>query len=138
MMMSRDRVERASNVCIKCTLRDVEGEFHFILICPNYIDVRRHFIEPYFYSRPGVYNLTQPLNSKYTRSLSNLGKYIMQAKTRSSIVHNHNPISEQYFLHHMLCVCMYNMYCKYVYVFPCKPYESNSRKGRFLRVLKAK
>ena len=77
-----DDVSRQRRMCTKCTIRDVEDEFHFILICPYYIDIRRQFIKPYFYNRPSVYKLTQLLDTKNTKMLSNLGKYLIHACAR--------------------------------------------------------
>ena len=61
-----DDVSRQRRMCTKCTIRDVEDEFHFILICPYYIEIRRQFIKLYFYNRPSVYKLTQLLDTKNT------------------------------------------------------------------------
>ena len=45
--------------CSKCNLNDLEDEFHFILICPYYNDIRLQYIKPYFYNRPSVHKLTK-------------------------------------------------------------------------------
>ena len=43
-----------------CT-SDIEDEFHFILICPAYIDLRKTYIHKYFHTRPSGYKLTKEI-----------------------------------------------------------------------------
>ena len=33
-------IERQSRLCVLCNLNDIEDEFHFILKCPLYYDLR--------------------------------------------------------------------------------------------------
>ena len=63
----------------KCNLNDVEDEYHFILKCPYYNDLRLQYIKPYFCNRPSVFKLTKLLGSNNTRTLCSLGKYLLQA-----------------------------------------------------------
>ena len=39
----------------KCNLQDIEAEYHFILKCPYYNDIRTQYIKSYFFTRPNVY-----------------------------------------------------------------------------------
>jgi hypothetical protein len=38
----RNRIVRNERYCLYCNLHDVEDEYHFILICPCYIDIRKN------------------------------------------------------------------------------------------------
>ena len=40
-------IERNQRKCPLC-ISDIEDEFHFILICPEYIDLRKTYIDKYF------------------------------------------------------------------------------------------
>ena len=55
---------------------DIEDEYHFILICPTYRDIRKKFIKKYYWSNPSLYKV-QLLNVNNVRDLHvcNLGKY---------------------------------------------------------------
>jgi len=33
--------------CIRCNLNDIEDEFHFVLICPDYVNLRNAYIPKY-------------------------------------------------------------------------------------------
>ena len=33
-------IDRQDKKCIRCNLNDIEDEFHFILVCPDYINLR--------------------------------------------------------------------------------------------------
>ena len=80
-----DDVNRDERKCIKCNLQDTEDEFHFILKCPYYHDIRTQYIKRYYtYStyRPSVYKVTQLLGSNKKRTLCSLGKYLIQACER--------------------------------------------------------
>ena len=72
-------VAREDRTCSKCNLNEFEDEFHFILKCPYYNDIRLQYIKPYFYNRPSVHKLTKLLGSNNTRALCSLEKYLLQA-----------------------------------------------------------
>ena len=63
-------------------VQDMEDEFHFILKCPYYTDIRNLYIRPYFTARPNVYKLTQLLSTTNRQTLCNLGKYLLKASER--------------------------------------------------------
>ena len=49
-------IERNERKCFQCT-DEIEDEFHFILSCPVYEDLRKTYIHKYFYTRPSMYKL---------------------------------------------------------------------------------
>ena len=55
---------------------DIEDEFHFILKCPAYTDLRKLYIKKYFWLRPSVFKLIQLLSINNVKVLCNLGKYL--------------------------------------------------------------
>ena len=36
-----DSIDRQDRKCIRCDLNDIQGEFHFVLVCPDYINLRQ-------------------------------------------------------------------------------------------------
>ena len=58
---------------------DIEDEYHFILICFKYTDLRKKFIEKYYWGNPSVYKLVQLLSANSAIDICNLGKYIKKA-----------------------------------------------------------
>ena len=65
-------------ICQTCK-EDVEDEFHFMLKCPSYKDLRLKFLKPYYFTRPSVFKLVQLLSSSNTKELCNIGKYLQKA-----------------------------------------------------------
>lgn len=74
-----DATRRENRKCTKCNLSEIEDEFHFVLKCPHYADIRNLYIRPYFINRPNVYKVTQLLGSENKTTLCNLGKYLLKA-----------------------------------------------------------
>jgi hypothetical protein len=62
-----------------CNLNVVEDEYHFILQCEKYIDVRRYF-KKYYWQMPSCFKLIQLLSVRNIKELINLGKYLLLAE----------------------------------------------------------
>jgi hypothetical protein len=44
-----------------CSNNDIEDEYHFILECSKYVEIRRKYIKPYYCINPSAFKLTQLL-----------------------------------------------------------------------------
>ena len=81
------RIEKTERKCCMCSSNDIEDEFHFILVCQRYKNIRDKFIGLYYYNRPSVYKLTQLFQRHCTKKLNNIAKYLIQAtKLRSELI----------------------------------------------------
>ena len=78
-------VNRNDRICQKCNLGVIEDEFHFILQCPFYANVRRQYLKPYYFRRPSAFKLVQLLCPQSTKELCSLAKYIKTAFTMRTI-----------------------------------------------------
>ena len=58
---------------------DIEDEFHFILTCPLYENIRQVYIKLYYCRNPSMYKFIQLLKNENTTHLKNLAKYIIEA-----------------------------------------------------------
>ena len=76
---AQNRVARALRLCTPCNKSDIEDEFHFVLLCPSYNQIRRKYIRPYYYQRPSVHKLIMLMQNTQRSSLNNLGKYVYEA-----------------------------------------------------------
>ena len=56
-------IERTEGKCILCDLNDIEHEYHFVCICSVYYNLRRQYLQKYFYVRPSVYKFIALRNS---------------------------------------------------------------------------
>ena len=41
-------IDRQDKTCIRCNLNDIEDEFHFVLVCPDYIYLRNAYSQILF------------------------------------------------------------------------------------------
>ena len=71
---------RSKRICTLCNLRDVEDEFHFILKCPKYQEIRNLYIKKYYFRRPSAFKLIQLLSVQNLKELRNLGKFLFLAE----------------------------------------------------------
>ena len=53
------QIERNDRKCPFCDLNELEDEYHYILICPQYFDLRIRYIKNYYYTRPSMLKLVQ-------------------------------------------------------------------------------
>ena len=67
---SNQATTRNLRLCELCDRGDVEDEFHFILICPRYLDIRRKFIRVKYYQRPSMFKLVELVKSNSKKGFS--------------------------------------------------------------------
>lgn len=78
-------VNRNERYCTMCNDRLIEDEYHFILICRKYEDIRKRYIKQYYWRNPSALKLVQLLSVQNVKELNNLGKYLFAAeKLRNS------------------------------------------------------
>ena len=86
---SRARLERHERVCQICDSSDIEDEYHFILICPTYTNIRLKFISKYYIRRPSMFKFVSLMQTSKKKDLINLSKYLHEAfSIRSNILNN--------------------------------------------------
>ena len=66
---------------------DIEDEFHFVLICPFYQQLRTQYISRYYYSHPSMLKFVQLLNSS-GNTLKRLSIYITKAFAARNVAFN--------------------------------------------------
>ena len=67
--------EQPLESCPFCALNVQGDEFHYILVCPAFSDVRKKYVKSYFYNRPNVIKLHQLFNSNALKQIKNLSKF---------------------------------------------------------------
>ena len=78
-------IDRHARICSMCNNNDIEGEYHFILECSKYVEIRRKYIKPDYCINPSAFKLTQLVSVQNIKDLSNLGNYLYVAeKIRNS------------------------------------------------------
>ena len=55
---------RPDRLCIFCNMNEIEDEYHFILICPLYKDIRSACIKKYYWKHASMFKLVQLMSLK--------------------------------------------------------------------------
>ena len=58
----------------------IEDEYHFILVCKKYDNIRKAYIKPYYWRRPSSFKLVQLLSAHNVKELNNLDKLLCLAE----------------------------------------------------------
>ena len=64
---------RVRRFCIVCNI--IEDEYHFMLECPLYSDIRTKFIPRQFHTRPSMFKLSQLINTCNERQIRGVAKF---------------------------------------------------------------
>jgi len=81
-------IDRDQRKCILCNLNDIEDEFHFVLKCPYYNDVRNALIPKYYRIRPNMFKFIKLLNSSNKTVLRKLAMYCLTCfKIRENVIY---------------------------------------------------
>jgi hypothetical protein len=76
---------RSERSCPVCQSGIVEDEYHYLLVCPLYSELRLKFIKPYYFVRPSMWKLILLLSNTSQTTMGNLGKFLAKAtKLRDS------------------------------------------------------
>ncbi|MCG7867658.1 MAG: reverse transcriptase family protein, partial [Candidatus Thiodiazotropha taylori] len=80
------RVPLNERKCINCQV--IEDEYHFIIECHLYNDLRKKYISKYFWSRPSMFKFVELINSTNQNCVRKLGAFIYQAfKLRTELLY---------------------------------------------------
>ena len=78
-------VARERRICKLCNLQAIENEYHFLLDCPYYNDLRKKYILIFYISNNSVFHFCKLMSqTKNTGLMQNIGKYLMFAFKRRS------------------------------------------------------
>ena len=70
-----------------CQNRDIEDEYHFVIVCPLYENLRKMYLKPYYYRRPNVFKFTELMKSDKQSIVKNISKFVYYAfKIRTSLL----------------------------------------------------
>ena len=73
---SKPKVEYIERLCTLCDQRDIEDEYHILMTCPHYLDLRVKFIKKQYYVRPSMHKFQKLLNTTCKRELFRLMTFI--------------------------------------------------------------
>lgn len=77
-----DGTPRADRTCKSCNMKQIESEYHFLLVCPLYRDLRVKYFTPYFCHWPNINKFDTLLSSKSRKVVNNVAKFVYFASKR--------------------------------------------------------
>ena len=75
----QQRIERTERKCQICNSGDLEDEYHFVLSCPVYDELRRKYIPLYYRRNPSVFKFTQLISTPELDLVKKLSYYVYYA-----------------------------------------------------------
>jgi hypothetical protein len=80
-----ENIDRNNRICRNCNMNALETEYHFLLTCPLYRNLRRQYFKPYYCQWPTVGKFESLMSTNSKRTLLNVAKFIYFAnKLRSA------------------------------------------------------
>lgn len=79
-------INRDQRICNTCNMGYIENEYHFLLICPFYRDLRASILPRYYNNWPTQQKFLNLMNSSQTSVLKKLAKYVYMATARRETV----------------------------------------------------
>ena len=81
-----EKLDYETCLCEICDKREIEHEYHFLLVCPTLSQLRRKYISEYYWNPPTQYKYVNLLNRSDYRGLYMIVKYLHDAlKLRNEI-----------------------------------------------------
>jgi hypothetical protein len=72
-------VDRRLRICQECNMRMIENEYHFLLVCPKYSELRTKYFKPYYCRWPSIQKFITLLSCESSKSITNVAKFIYSA-----------------------------------------------------------
>ena len=70
--------------CYLCDKNDIGDDFHYLLICPFFLNERKDLIKPFYYTRPNIIKYKDLLTCKNKNVLINLSKMMKSITNKFS------------------------------------------------------
>ena len=81
-----ESIPRNERICKYCNQNMTENEYHFLLVCPLYRELRHKYFKKYYCQWPTLNKFDDLMSKKSKIAVSNLSKFIFFAmKVRNSI-----------------------------------------------------
>ena len=72
-------IDSENRICEICNLKAIENEYHFVLVCPLYRDIRTQYLTSFYCSWPTLNKFKTLLSKQNKKVTTNLSKYIYHA-----------------------------------------------------------
>jgi hypothetical protein len=69
-------IDRDQRICLKCNMNEIETEYHFLLVCPFYRELRKEHLPKYYCSWPTLNKFISLMKNSKHGTVNRLSKYI--------------------------------------------------------------
>ena len=83
--LNMDYEDRLCSYCYRCGINEVENEYHFLLVCGAYTNLRSKYLKPRYNSNPTYNKFVELLSCECKISLLALSKYVYFAMKQHSL-----------------------------------------------------
>ena len=74
-------IPKENRKCKFCLMNTIENEYHFLLICPKYSELRKQYLNSYYCRWPTLNKFDRLLESKDNKTVLKLSKFIFFCKS---------------------------------------------------------
>ena len=75
-----ENIPRDQRLCKSCDMKTIESEYHFLLVCPKFRDLKKKYFKSYYCHWPTIHKFESLLSSNSKKVICNLSKYIYFAQ----------------------------------------------------------
>ena len=79
-------IPKEERFCVFCNMRSIENEYHFLMICPHYVDIRRKYLPAYYCRWPTITKFKTIMQTKSKKLINNIAKFIYFAIKKRNLV----------------------------------------------------
>ena len=72
-------IPRNERLCTNCNMNVIENEYHFLLVCPKYNDLRKTYFSPYFCHWPTKQKFIALMSSESVKTIIYISKFVYYA-----------------------------------------------------------
>ena len=83
---ARNRIRREERYCLCCNSSDIEDEYHFIIICPCFNEIRKKYVNDFYTKRPSVFKFMNLLSETDKGTVYKLAQYIKEASAQRTLL----------------------------------------------------
>jgi exonuclease III len=70
------KIERHNRLCKCCNMNVIENEYHFLLVCPAYAEIRKSCLNQYYCHWPNIQKFVNLMSATISSQLRKLARYV--------------------------------------------------------------
>ena len=80
-----ENLNRSERICKLCNSKSVECEYHFLLVCPFYRELRQKYFRPYYCHWPTINKFDDIMSKTNRKVILNVAKFLYNASNLRKI-----------------------------------------------------